>query len=115
MSKEFDIACSHKSNVIEKFLTTNPIFVCVISYTETSQIPGITFAGANPDLIKYTPAADSEFLYHGKCFSISGVPATPDGIPTPALLTRMMRSAGYFFKISAAKFSICSGFETSST
>jgi uncharacterized protein (TIGR00303 family) len=88
MSKEFDIACSHKSNVIEKFLTTNPIFVCVISYTETSQIPGITFAGANPDLIKYTPAADSEFLYHGKCFSISGVPATPDGIPTPALLTR---------------------------
>ncbi|MDW0158129.1 MAG: TIGR00303 family protein [Nitrososphaeraceae archaeon] len=88
MSKEFDIACSHKSNVIEKFLTTNPIFVCVISYTETSQIPGITFAGANPDLIKYTSAADSEFLYHGKCFSISGVPATPDGIPTPALLTR---------------------------
>ena len=88
MSKEFDIACSYKSNVIEKFLTTNPIFVCVISYTETSQIPGITFAGANPDLIKYTPAADSEFLYHGKCFSISGVPATPDGIPTPALLTR---------------------------
>lgn len=88
MSKEFDIACSHKSNVIEKFLTKNPIFVCVISYTETSQIPGITFAGANSDLIKYTPAADSEFLYHGKCFSISGVPATPDGIPTPALLTR---------------------------
>lgn len=88
MSKEFNIACSHKSNVIEKFLTTNPIFVCVISYTETSQIPGITFAGANPDLIKYTPAADSEFLYYGKCFSISGVPATPDGIPTPALLTR---------------------------
>lgn len=88
MSNEFEIACSHKSNVIEKFLTTNPIFVCVISYTETSQIPGITFAGANPDLIKYTPAADSEFLYYGKCFSISGVPATPDGIPTPALLTR---------------------------
>lgn len=88
MSKEFNIACSHKGNVIEKFLTTNPIFVCVISYTETSQIPGITFAGANPDLIKYTPAADSEFLYYGKCFSISGVPATPDGIPTPALLTR---------------------------
>jgi len=88
LSKEFNIACSHKSNVIEKFLTTNPIFVCVISYTETSQIPGITFAGANPDLIKYTPAADSEFLYYGKCFSISGVPATPDGIPTPALLTR---------------------------
>jgi len=88
MSREFDILCSQKSNVIDNFLTTNPIFVCTISYTETSQIPGITFAGANPDLIKYTSPADSEFLFHGRCFSISGVPATPDGIPTPALLTR---------------------------
>jgi uncharacterized protein (TIGR00303 family) len=88
MSREFDIICSHKSNVIDKFLTTNPIFVCVISYTETCQVPGITFAGANPDLIEYTPPADAEFLYHGRCFSIPGVPATPDGIPTPALLTR---------------------------
>ncbi len=88
MSREFDIQCSQKSNVIDKFHTTNPLFVCVISYTETSQVPDITFAGANPDLIKYTPPADSEFLFHGRCFSISGVPATPDGIPTPALLTR---------------------------
>jgi uncharacterized protein (TIGR00303 family) len=88
MSRAFDIICSHKSNMIDKFLTTNPIFVCVISYTETCQVPGITFAGANPDLIKYTPPADAEFLYHGRCFSIPGVPATPDGIPTPALLTR---------------------------
>ena len=94
MSGSFDITCSHKSNIIEKFLTKNPFFVTVISYTETSQVPGITFAGANPDLIKYTPAADSEFLYHGRCFSISGVPATPDGIPTPALLTRTALSMG---------------------
>ena len=88
MSREFDILSSQKSNVIENFLTTNPIFVCTISYTETSQVPGITFAGANPDLIKYTSPADAEFLFHGRCFSITGVPATPDGIPTPALLTR---------------------------
>lgn len=88
MSREFDILCSQKSNVIDNFITTNPIFVCTISYTETSQIPGITFAGANPDLIKYTSPADSEFLFYGRCFSIHGVPATPDGIPTPALLTR---------------------------
>jgi uncharacterized protein (TIGR00303 family) len=88
MSDLFEITCSQKNNIPATFRTRNPIFVCVISYTETSQIPGITFAGANPDLIKYTSAADSEFLYHGKCYSISGVPATPDGIPTPALITR---------------------------
>lgn len=94
MSRLMDITCSHKGDVIEKFLSKNPIFVNVISYTETSQISGITFAGANPDLIKYTPAADSEYLYCGKCYSISGVPATPDGIPTPALLTRTALSIG---------------------
>ena len=88
MSDVIEINCSTNSNIIEKFITKNPIFICVISYTETSQVPGITFAGANPELIKYTPAADSEFLYHGRCFSITGVPATPDKIPTPALLTR---------------------------
>ena len=66
----------------------NPVFVCVISYTATSEIPGLTVAGANPELVKYTPAADSEFLYHGHCKCINFVPATPDGKPTPALITR---------------------------
>jgi uncharacterized protein (TIGR00303 family) len=60
----------------------------VISYTETCEIPGITVAGADAELIKYTPAADAEFLYHGKCKCIDTVPATPDGKPTPALITR---------------------------
>jgi uncharacterized protein (TIGR00303 family) len=69
-------------------LTTNPIFLCVISYTGTSEIPGITVAGANPELVKYTSAADSEFLYYGRCKCISRVPATPDGKPTPAIITR---------------------------
>jgi uncharacterized protein (TIGR00303 family) len=77
----------HNASVTD-FIGKNPIFVCVTSYTETSQIPGITIAGANPELIPCTPAADAEFLYYGRCKSISGVPATPDGIPTPALITR---------------------------
>ncbi|MFN3136022.1 MAG: TIGR00303 family protein, partial [Candidatus Kryptonium sp.] len=39
------------------------IFVLVIGNTKTAEIPGITVAGANPDLIKYTPPADAELLY----------------------------------------------------
>jgi len=66
----------------------NCYFICVISYTETCEIPGITVAGAETELIKYTPAADAEFLYHGECKCIDTVPATPDGKPTPALMTR---------------------------
>ena len=77
----------HKASVTD-FIGKNPIFVCVTSYTETCQIPGITIAGADTELIPCTPAADAEFLYYGHCKSISGVPATPDGIPTPALITR---------------------------
>src|SRR5207237_5091635 len=80
---------------IEKFATKNPVFVCVISYTATSEIPGLTAAGANPELIKYTSAADAEFLYYGQCKCIDVVPATPDGKPTPALITRAaLRTAG---------------------
>jgi uncharacterized protein (TIGR00303 family) len=73
---------------ITRFVTRNPVFVCVISYTATSEIPGLTAAGANPELIKYTSPADAEFLYYGKCKCIDAIPATPDGKPTPALLTR---------------------------
>jgi uncharacterized protein (TIGR00303 family) len=45
-------------------------------------------AGANPDLVKYTSPADAEFLHYGYCKCIPGVPATPDGKPTPAVITR---------------------------
>ncbi len=64
------------------------LFSFVTSYTETCEIPGITVAGAEPDLIKFTPPADSEFLQYGFCKTIDEIPMTPDGKPTPALLTR---------------------------
>ncbi len=64
------------------------IFSLVISYTATSEIPGITIAGEHPDLIKFTGPADAEFIHYGHCKSISVIPMTPDGKPTPALLTK---------------------------
>lgn len=45
-------------------------------------------AGANPELVKFTSPADAEFLHYGSCRCIPGVPATPDGKPTPAIITR---------------------------
>ncbi len=71
----------------KKFDFNSVMFVLVIGNTKTAEIPGITVAGANPELIKYTPPADAELLYHGRCLSIDSIPATPDGKPTPALLT----------------------------
>jgi uncharacterized protein (TIGR00303 family) len=70
-------------------------FVLCIAYTDTAEIDGITVAGADKESIKYTPPADAEFLHYGKCRCIDTVPATPDGKPTPALITRAaLRLAG---------------------
>jgi len=64
-----------------------PLFVCAIATTETAKIPGISAAGKYPELTDYTPPADVEMLLLGGCECISGVPVTPEGIPTPALIT----------------------------
>ncbi|NLK25172.1 MAG: TIGR00303 family protein [Euryarchaeota archaeon] len=72
---------------IDKFWGKTPTYCCVIANTDTAKIPGISAAGANPDITDYTPAADMELLYYGRCKCIEGVPITPDGIPTPGLIT----------------------------
>jgi len=75
-------------NFIEQLKTRNFLFSFVISYTQTCEIPGITFAGADSDSIQYTPPADAEYLHYGFCKTIPKIPMTPDGKPTPALLTK---------------------------
>ena len=74
---------------IQSLEKKNFLFSFVISYTETAEIPGITFAGSNPDMIKFTPPADAEFLHYGACKSIDAIPMTPDGKPTPGLLSKV--------------------------
>jgi len=64
-----------------------PLFVCTIATTETAKIPSISAAGKYPEFTDYTPPADAELLLLGKCKCIAGVPVTPEGIPTPALIT----------------------------
>ncbi len=73
---------------IDSLKSGNSLFSLVISYTETCEIPGITFAGADKNSIKFTPPADAEYLYYGYCKTIDQIPMTPDGKPTPALLTK---------------------------
>jgi len=42
-----------------------PIFACVLGFTETGLVPGISAAGATPDDRRYTAIADAEFLING--------------------------------------------------
>jgi uncharacterized protein (TIGR00303 family) len=50
---------------IESFRRKRPLFACVLGFTATGLIPGISAAGATPADRKHTAIADAEFLYHG--------------------------------------------------
>lgn len=50
---------------IEAVKGQRPIFACVLGFTETGLIPGISAAGATPDDRRYTAIADAEFLHYG--------------------------------------------------
>ena len=74
--------------ILESTREGRTLFALVISYTHTAEIPGITVAGAGPDKMRYTPPADAEYIEYGRCRCINEIPTTPDGKPTPAVLTR---------------------------
>jgi uncharacterized protein (TIGR00303 family) len=54
---------------LERYRGCRPIFACVLGFTETGLIEGISAAGATPDDRKYTAIADAEFLVNGSQFS----------------------------------------------
>ena len=91
MRKMFDALLVNNEFKAEAFIkemeSKKPLFVCTIATTETAKIPEISAAGKHPQFTDYTPPADAELLLLGKCKCINGVPVTPDGIPTPALIT----------------------------
>ena len=74
--------------ILESIRAGRTLFSLVLSYTHTAEIPGITVAGAGPDKMRYTPPADAEYIEYGYCRCIDAIPTTPDGKPTPAVLTR---------------------------
>jgi uncharacterized protein (TIGR00303 family) len=65
-----------------------PHFVCVLGFTETALIPGISAAGATPEDRRYTAVADAEFLWNGPttapCYPLPPLQAGA----SPVLITR---------------------------
>lgn len=68
------------------------IFMVFIASTKTSTIKGISIAGPTPLATLYTPALDVEYLVAGKPLTMDVIPVTPDGIPTPAMVTKAVLS-----------------------
>ncbi len=73
---------------IEGFRHGTPFALYFIASTKTSTIPGISIAGPSPEGTLYTPALDVEYLVAGRPLTLNVIPMTPEGLPTPALLTR---------------------------
>lgn len=65
--------------------------VLVVGTTRTAAIDGISAAGADPAAMAHTPAADAELVEFGRPVLAPGVPVSPTGCPTPAVVTRAVR------------------------
>lgn len=52
-------------NWLNKYREADPNFACVLGFTATGLIPGISAAGATPQDREYTAIADAEFLARG--------------------------------------------------
>ncbi|MCL4349265.1 MAG: TIGR00303 family protein, partial [Candidatus Thermoplasmatota archaeon] len=77
------------NNVYNKITDRHDIlYILLGGTTRVSTIPGISAAGASPELTKLTPVLDSEIISEGKCISYDVVPMTEEGIPTPSIITR---------------------------
>ena len=50
---------------LQRYRGCSPVFACVLGFTATGLIPGISAAGRTPEDRQYTAIADAEFLYNG--------------------------------------------------
>ena len=50
---------------LEQYRGRPPLFACVLGFTDTGLLPGISAAGSTPEARRYTAIADAEFLYNG--------------------------------------------------
>ncbi|HLO52096.1 MAG TPA: TIGR00303 family protein [Kamptonema sp.] len=73
---------------LERHRHRQAVFACVLGFTDTGLIPGISAAGATPSDRRYTCLADAEFLYNGPQ-SQSQYPLPPlDAGASPVLISR---------------------------
>jgi uncharacterized protein (TIGR00303 family) len=64
------------------------MFYLFIASTALSKMPGLSAAGANPEVTPYTAPVDADMIRFGHSRLFTGLPVDPQGHPTPALITR---------------------------
>ena len=78
---------------VDTYEDYSPIFACILGFTDTGLIPGISAAGATPEARKYTAIADAEFLMNGVKSSYDyPLPPLHQGV-SPVFITRAIVEA----------------------
>ncbi len=73
---------------LNRYRSQRPIFACLLGFTETGLIPGISAAGKTPQDRQYTAIADAEFLING-CQPHPSYALPPLGVGvSPVFITR---------------------------
>ncbi|MEC4983712.1 MAG: TIGR00303 family protein [Oscillatoria sp. PMC 1068.18] len=65
MTLAVDSFCERGNWWLRRYEGKPPIFACILGFTATGLIEGISAAGATPAARRYTAIADAEFLLHG--------------------------------------------------
>lgn len=94
MDTDFVRIVNHKGGLIAKLLGTlqnskgkGSFFLCVAS-SESSDVEGISAAGASPELRRLTPSIDAEALVTGQPAGGAALPVSPTGVVSPVVITR---------------------------
>jgi uncharacterized protein (TIGR00303 family) len=78
---------------LRRYLGHRPRLACILGFTETGLVPGISAAGADPEHRKITAIADAEFLFRGVVPSPTyPLPPLIEGV-SPVLISRAIVSA----------------------
>lgn len=67
------------------------MFFLFIGASDICKVPGLSAAGANPQVVPFTAPADADLVCWGRPRVVDVVPVDPQGHPTPALITRAAR------------------------
>ncbi|BAA81039.2 conserved hypothetical protein [Aeropyrum pernix K1] len=86
-------AVSGALEVVLEGVAGKGVMAVVYGSTRTSTIPGISIAGPSPEATLYTPTLDIEYLVAGRPLTLDVVPVSPEGVPTPAVITRAVARA----------------------
>lgn len=78
---------------LRQYSGTKPCFACILGFTATGLIPGISAAGATPEDREYTAIADAEFLAQGVQTTYTNpLPILEAGV-SPTFITRAVVEA----------------------